>query len=64
MAGNKDCTDSGHALHLCALKACGLNAEDNDSFAELVNRPLFVCENCGDKSNKAVNLCKPKKIQA
>ncbi len=63
MAGNKDCKSAGHAVHLCALKACGLGAEGNDAFAELVDKPLFVCEACGDKSNKAENLCKPKKIQ-
>jgi len=64
MAGNQECKDTRHALHLCALKACGLDVEGDSIFTKLVNKPQYVCENCGDKSNKAENLCKPKKIQA
>jgi hypothetical protein len=64
MAGNQECKSAGHALHLCALKACGLDVEGNSIFAKLVEDPQFVCETCGDKANKAENLCKPKKIQA
>ena len=63
MAGNQECKSTSHALHLCALRACGLDVEDNGIFAKLVNKPQFVCENCGDKATKAENLCKPKKLQ-
>jgi hypothetical protein len=64
MAGNQNCEIAGHAMHLCALKACGLDVEGNKIFSKLVDNPQFICEICGDKSNKAENLCKPKKIQA
>jgi hypothetical protein len=64
MTGNQKCKSASHALHLCALKACGLDVEGNGVFTKLVDKPQFVCEACGDKANKAENLCKPKNIQA
>ena len=64
MTGNPECKNTNHALHLCALKACGLDAENNGIFTKLVDKPQFVCETCGNKANKAENLCKPKQIQA
>ncbi len=64
MTGNQKCKDASHVMHLCALKACGLDVEGNDIFTKLINKPQFVCEACGDKANKAENLCKPKNIQA
>lgn len=63
MAGNQECKSTSHALHLCALRACGLNEEGNDIFVKLVNKPQFICENCGDRASRAENLCKPKQIQ-
>ena len=63
MTGNKDCKNTSHAMHLCSLKACGLGEPGDDVFAKLIDKPQFMCETCKDKSNKAENHCKPKKIQ-
>lgn len=63
MTGNPNCKNMGHAMHLCALKACGLDEKDNGLFAKLADNPRFICETCGDKANKAENLCKPKRIK-
>ncbi len=62
MAGNENCKNTGHAMHLCSLKACGLNNGSSGAFDKLVDNPQFICETCKDKANKAEHLCKPKKI--
>jgi len=64
MVGNHKCKSTRHPMHLCALRACDLNEQNDDVFAKLVDNPQFECEDCGDKANNADNLCKPKKIQA
>jgi hypothetical protein len=64
MAGNKDCKDVKHVFHICALRACGINEKNDGVFDQLIKAPQFRCEKCGDKANKAENLCKPQKLQA
>ena len=61
MTGNPECKSTSHAIHLCALRACGLGEQSNGIFAKLVDNPQFMCQNCKDKANKAENLCKPQK---
>lgn len=63
MTGNPECKSTSHALHLCALRACGLDDHSDDIFTKLVGNPQFVCQHCKDKANKAENLCKPEKLQ-
>lgn len=62
MIGNHTCLSPNHIFHLCSLKSCGLNDENSDTFCGLHRNPEYKCEDCGETSDKAENLCFPQKI--
>jgi len=63
MIGNPKCLSPNHIFHLCALRDCGLNDKNSETFFGLHCNPKFECEACGETSDKAENLCFPQKLQ-
>ena len=50
------CTNpENHKVHMCELKTAG----KIDKVQALEENPLFVCNNCGNKSNAEGSLCAP-----
>jgi len=62
MIGNSECICPNHIFHICALKDCGLNDKNSDTFCGLHRNPEYKCERCGETSENAENLCFPQKI--
>lgn len=48
-----NCDDKNHQMHMCALKAQGLN----DCITALSDKPAVECRKCGAKANSSKNLC-------
>jgi len=48
-----------HHLHLCELKRTAPKAE----VATLCKNPKYVCANCGGRTNRGRNLCRPKRLK-
>lgn len=48
-----NCDDKNHQMHMCALKARGLN----DTIKSLSDNPTVECRKCGAKANSSRNLC-------
>lgn len=50
------CTNpENHKVHMCELKSAG----KIEKVHALEENPLFVCGNCGNKSNTEGTLCAP-----
>jgi len=47
------CDDKNHQMHMCALKAQGLD----DCIKSLSDNPTVECRQCGVKANSSKNLC-------
>lgn len=47
------CDDKDHQMHMCALKAKGLD----DCIKSLSDAPTVECGKCGAKANSSRNLC-------
>jgi len=62
MAGNPDCTQQGHNMHVCALKEDGFDKDNPEEFQEIIEDPQYKCENCGATAKESENLCKPAKL--
>ena len=63
MIGNPECMSPSHVFHICALKHCGLNDRNSDTFCGLIRMQQYICGKCGEKSEKPENLCFPEKIE-
>jgi hypothetical protein len=61
MTGNVKCASSNHIFHICALRECGLTEKNCKAFGDLIAKPEFKCEGCGETAEKAENLCRPRK---
>ena len=61
MAEEKSCDKpEEHHLHLCELKISAPHAE----VAKLCKNPKYVCANCGGRTNRGRNLCRPNALKA
>jgi hypothetical protein len=47
------CDDKNHQMHMCALKAQGLD----DCIKSFSDHPTVECRQCGAKANSSKNLC-------
>jgi hypothetical protein len=52
------CDSTGHAEHVCSLKARGAFEE----IEKLAVNPTHQCGNCGAKVNCPDNVCKPEPL--
>ena len=50
------------ANKMCALTCCPCNL-DIKKIASLVNKPMFICKNCGRVANEKKNLCVPVRLR-
>ena len=44
--------------HICRIIVQG----DLDKVKKLVDKPKYICKNCGRAANDNVNICKPTKL--
>ncbi|MHC4843027.1 MAG: hypothetical protein ACYTFM_04275 [Planctomycetota bacterium] len=54
---------SGHNKHLCFLVNLGTQQRNRKMYERLVNKPGYLCKQCGRVANKAKNLCRPVKLE-
>jgi hypothetical protein len=51
-----------HEKHLCYLQNMGYVQSNFEDYKKLVNKPGFVCKNCGRTAVAESNLCAPEKL--
>jgi hypothetical protein len=59
MAGNTECKNEGHEMHMCALQEEGFEQKEPEKYKELTENPRFKCGNCGAEVANSENVCNP-----